>query len=269
MEGLFKMALTKAQAAAEVMIHLCYHAAHGYSQPARKGDGTVESVELSDGTKVNVHGGDYDCSEAVRQCWAAVGVLPESSYMWTGNEKELLTAHGFQELDFVKANLKVGDVLWKSGHTEIVVSDGLQGGFRGDENGGLGQGAKQGDQTGNEASVKPIADYWDKVFRYTKDEQPAAWVKSSNGKWWYRNSDNSYPKSQWQRIAGKWYHFDSKGWMQTGWIKESGSWYYLQSNGAMLAKTCAQINGEWYVFGRDGAMKSGAVGLNSNGSIHF
>lgn len=260
------MTLTKAAAAAEVMIHLCKHSAHGYSQPARKGDGSTETVVLSDGSKVYINGGDKDCSEAVRMCWAAVGVLPKDSYMWTGNERELLLKHGFKELPFAGTKLQTGDVLWKEGHTELVVSEGMQGGFNGDENGGIGFGAKVGDQTGYESYIKPVRSYWQKVYRY--EQKPAGWVKGYKGRWWWRDEDGGYPANEWRRINRKWYHFDSKGYMQTGWIKEGEDWYYLQSNGAMLAKTCAQINGAWYVFERNGRMSKN-VHLAKNGSIIF
>lgn len=262
--------LTPAKAAAEVMVHLCYHDAHGYSQPARKGDGTTETVELSDGTKVQVHNGDYDCSEAVRTAWAAIGVLPKDSYMWTGNEPELLKAHDFAELPFRGTTLEIGDVLYKAGHTEIYVGNGLQAGFHADEKGGIGNGAKQGDQTGYESYLKPVQSYWERVYRYKGTAMPEGWVKNStSGKWWYRNADGSYPCDEWKRIAGYWYHFDSKGWMQTGWLKIGKTWYYLQKSGAMLAKCCAQINGSWYVFKANGEMETGQVTLNANGSIKF
>ena len=260
--------LTPAKAAAEVMIHLCYHDAHGYSQPARAGDGTHERFELSDNTIVEVHNGDYDCSEAVRTAWAAVGVLPKNCYMWTGNEKELLESHGFVELPFRDTALEVGDVLWKQGHTEMYVGNGLQAGFNGDEQGGIGVGAKQGDQTGYESYLKPVRDYWQKVYRYKGKAVVEGWIKSSNGKWWWCDRDGSYPANVWRKIGGKWYHFDKRGYMQTGWIKLSGSWYYLQKSGAMLSKCCAQIDGEWYVFDSNGAMSTD-VDFDAKGFIRF
>lgn len=258
--------LSKTQAAAEVMLHLCEHAAHGYSQPARKGDGTTESVRLSDGSTVQVHGGDYDCSEAVRQCWEAVGVLPSGSYMWTGNEDELLTANGFVRLPFVKSTLQVGDVLWKEGHTEMIVRPGMQGGFNGDEKGGIGIGAKVGDQTGYESYVKPIRDYWTRVYRYSKP-YTAQWVKSADGRWWWRNEDGSYPRDAWKKIAGSWYLFDKSGWMLTGWQKRKGKWYYLRTSGAMVAGRPYEVDGKWYAFDKSGAMIEGAVQLRKGGSM--
>lgn len=266
------MTLTKAKAAAEVMLHLCEHAAHGYSQPARKGDGTWETVELSDGTKVRVHGGDYDCSEATRQAYAAVGVLPQDSYMWTGNERDLLLKYGFYELSFNKSILRVGDVLWKEGHTEIVVKPGYQGGFNGDENGGLGQGARKGDQTGYESYVKPVRDYWTKVFRY-KEAEPKVykegWIYSASKKaWWYRYTDGTWPASQWKKVDNVWYWFDDKGWMASNeWVEWKGRWYWLKKSGAMAAGECLKIHGKWYAFDSHGAMCEKSVPCSEGGSL--
>lgn len=41
------------------------------------------------------------------------------------------------------------------------------------------------------------------------------WV-CSNGSWWYRYKNGSYPSNGWAYIDDAWYHFDSAGWMQTG-----------------------------------------------------
>ena len=86
-----------------------------------------------------------------------------------------------------------------------------------------------------------------------KMERPR-WIKSGS-KWWYRHSDGSYTKSNWETINGKKYYFDGSGWMVTGWKKLSNKWYYLDSNGAMaigwkwIAKKC-------YYFDKNGVMAS-------------
>ena len=113
---------------------------------------------------VYIHGGDYDCSELVRMCYRAVDILPYGSYMWTGNEIELLTENGFifGNLDFPK----VGDVLLRDGHTEIYLGMNKQGGARhGDYPGGLS--GRQGDQDGTEItkSVYRKSD-WTYLLRY-------------------------------------------------------------------------------------------------------
>lgn len=174
--------LTYREAIAEVMWHLVTHDAHGYSQYHRAGDGTVETFYLSDGTLVSIHGGDYDCSEAVRACVAAVGLIPWDywdSYMWTGNEPEILLNAGFIEISPYDAG--VGDILLRySGHTEMVVGgwDGelYQAGFRIAETGGID--GEQGDQTGWESTYSPFdpSANWDVAFRYAgpeRDAQPA------------------------------------------------------------------------------------------------
>ena len=77
-------------------------------------------------TTVYIHGGDYDCSELVRMCYRAVGVLPHGSYMWTGNEHDLLMAHGFAVRSLNSPQM--GDVLWREGHTENAATpDGVSG----------------------------------------------------------------------------------------------------------------------------------------------
>ena len=56
--------------------------------------------------------------------------------------------------------------------------------------------------------------------------QAAGWKQNKNGYWWQEN-DYSYPKNQWKTIYGKQYHFNSGGYMDTGWTKVDGRWYYL------------------------------------------
>lgn len=125
---------------------------------------------------VYIHGGDYDCSELVRMCYRAVGVLPYGSYMWTGNEIELLTDNGFARRSLSAP--EQGDVLWRDGHTEIYLGNGMQGGARhGDYPGGLD--GRQGDQDGTEVTRSAYrASDWSVLLRYegaaTVDGIPAA-----------------------------------------------------------------------------------------------
>lgn len=168
--------IRRAEAAAQVMDHLIDHAAHGYSQINRQGDGTTETITLSSGERVQIHGGDYDCSEAVRQCYAAIGVLSAgywASYMWTGNEHEMLTSHGFKQVPVQEAaKMQRGDVLWRSGHTELFLGGaGLQGGARIDEAGDI-KGRRKGDQTGAEiarSTYQPAR--WTRAYRYAGPER--------------------------------------------------------------------------------------------------
>lgn len=114
-------------------------------------------------TKVYIHGGDYDCSEAVRMCYRAANVLPHGSYMWTGNEIVLLTNHGFVEVN--KNAPQVGDVLWREGHTEMYLGQNKIGGAR---HGDQGLTGRKGDQDGTEIARSTYnARNWTKCFRYT------------------------------------------------------------------------------------------------------
>lgn len=119
---------------------------------------------------VYIHGGAYDCSELVRMAYRASDVLPYGCHMWTGNERELLSEHGFRQVGL--NDLKRGDVLWKSGHTEMYLGNGLQGGARIDESGGV-TGSVPGDQTGREIT-KSAYDQgywkWQSAWRYFGDK---------------------------------------------------------------------------------------------------
>lgn len=51
------------------------------------------------------------------------------------------------------------------------------------------------------------------------------WIHDS-GRWKYRNDDGSYMIG-WHIIGGRWYHFDSAGWMQTGHITVGSEEFWL------------------------------------------
>ncbi len=60
-------------------------------------------------------------------------------------------------------------------------------------------------------------------------------------------------------MKGKWYHFDSNDWMQTGWIKDKGKKYYLKefdemAVGEVLMMHSDIYNDEMYVFAENGHM---------------
>lgn len=115
---------------------------------------------------VEIAGLDRDCSSAILTCLSACGLIPASTHMWTGNERGLLKECGYVQVNL--RNLKRGDILWKTGHTEMYLGNGLQGGARIDENGGT-HGYTAGDQTGNEIGRSAFdQDYWkwESAWRY-------------------------------------------------------------------------------------------------------
>lgn len=95
------------------------------------------------------------------------------------------------------------------------------------------------------------------------------WIKSGS-RWWYRHSDGSYTKNNWELINGQWYYFDGSGWMMTGWLKLNNIWYYLSGSGAMLGQGWHQIGGNWYYMYASGAMAAntwiGEYYVNASGA---
>lgn len=131
---------------AQTAEHVIFHDAHGYSQPNRDGDGTIEHLSYSDGSHYVIHGGDYDCSELSKvavNCGLTGNFETPIPYMWTGNEYEELVNNGFTVISPDYACR--GDILLREGHTEIHLGNGKCGGARiGDK----GIDGEQGDQEG-------------------------------------------------------------------------------------------------------------------------
>lgn len=133
-------------------------------------------------------------------------------------------------------------------------------------------------------------------FVYNPYIGSGSWAKDETG-WWYQKYDGTFPVSQWMMVNNRWYHFDSKGYMQTGWlatrggmsylredgsavsgwqfidakwyffdkdcymktgwVKDKGRWYYLKKDGTLLSSSWIQRNDKWHYLGRDGAMVTG------------
>lgn len=84
----------------------------------------------------------------------------------------------------------------------------------------------------------------------------AEWIPTADGRWWYRNSDGSYPAGGWWREPGTeiWYYFDAEGYMKIGWIEENGVKYYCHPSGAMVTGD-QTIDGVLYHFDSSGALQ--------------
>jgi len=68
---------------------------------------------------------------------------------------------------------------------------------------------------------------------FTAIPSQASW-QESNGKWRNLNSSAQGYSTGWEQIGGKWYLFDSNGWMLTGWQKDGANWYYMLESGEMV-----------------------------------
>ena len=110
-------------------------------------------------------------------------------------------------------------------------------------------------------------------FRSLTHKTKAGWKKNKNG-WWYEDASGWYPKNCWQKIDGKWYYFNEKGYMEadayrngyyltasgawdgksaaTGWKKNQIGWWYATTGGSCLKSGWKQINGSWYYFKANG-----------------
>lgn len=172
------MAITQREAFAQVMEHLVSHdggGGHGYSQANRMGDGTTETICLSDDTTVTIAGGDRDCSSAVVTALRAVGVNTFGA-SYTGNMREQLLKTGL--FGWRKMGVKSaqrGDIyLNEKCHTAVCVSP--YGSARGDllaqfsiSEMGTVTGTK-GDQTGRESNIKAYYSYpWDGTLYWLGD----------------------------------------------------------------------------------------------------
>ena len=157
------------EVAAALMEHLCEHAAHGYTQGNRWGNGKTETVKV-DGKNYKIALGDRDCSSAVISAYKAAGLNVNATY--TGNMKNAFLATGLFEWKPMSFSAQRGDIyLNESNHTAMCVSP--YGSKRGDllaefsisENGTIY--GKEGDSTGKESWIHAYYDYpWDGILHF-------------------------------------------------------------------------------------------------------
>jgi glucan-binding YG repeat protein len=70
-------------------------------------------------------------------------------------------------------------------------------------------------------------------------------LAADNVRWWWQNSDGTWPASQWKDINGQWYYFDAEGYMATGWIEVDGSSYYLDLSSGIMYANARTPDGYW------------------------
>ncbi|MCR5177065.1 MAG: hypothetical protein K6C05_09490 [Anaerovibrio sp.] len=101
-----------------------------------------------------------------------------------------------------------------------------------------------------------------------------SWKKNASG-WWIEDSSGWYPKSQWQKIDGKYYYFDESGYMAADewrdgcwlgsdgawddtykmtWKSDSKGWWIEDKTGWYPQNQWQKIDGNWYYFKGDGYM---------------
>lgn len=137
----------KIESAIAWMLQIANNNSHGYDQDHRWGP-------------------DYDCSSLVIQAFEDVGVpVKTNGASYTGNMRSVFKNTGFTEIPFTTSLLLVrGDVLWRTGHTEVYLGNGQNVGAHINEFGEV-TGGQTGDQTGNEISVSATGTNWTYVLR--------------------------------------------------------------------------------------------------------
>lgn len=119
-------------------------------------------------------GNDYDCSSLIIQAYENAGVpVKTNGASYTGNMIDVFLSTGFEDVT-AKVNLSTGaglikgDVVWKSGHVEMVSRTGYLVGASSNENGET-TGGQTGDQTGKEIRERAYYNYpWTNVLRYVE-----------------------------------------------------------------------------------------------------
>ena len=93
--------------------------------------------------------------------------------------------------------------------------------------------------------------------------KPNQWV-IQNGRWRYNDIFGKALKDMWfyDNEYKSYFHFNSRGNMQTGWIQDGGNYYFLNSSGKMQTGWVFYEN-EWYFLDSHGAMRTGWIEDNN------
>ena len=63
------------------------------------------------------------------------------------------------------------------------------------------------------------------------------WQEGGDGRFWYRETDGSYPQNSWCSIDGAWYFFDGAGYMCVNvYISWGDQTFYVAEDGKMLVE---------------------------------
>lgn len=83
-------------------------------------------------------------------------------------------------------------------------------------------------------------------------------------KYSYYGSDGKAVVSGWLELNGNKYHFDSNGYMETGFKTIDTNKYYFSNSGAMVKNKWQQVGEDWYYFGSDGCAVHGFQTLKND-----
>lgn len=119
-------------------------------------------------SQCNRTGPDYDCSSLVWYALVNAGGFTAAQLggyaFGTDSMPSTLKSAGFKEYKFTSIkDLQPGDILLRSGHTEIYYGDGKTVGAHISETGGIC--GKSGDQTGHEIDISNTGNEWSTYYR--------------------------------------------------------------------------------------------------------
>ena len=196
----------KKEVAAMIMLHMCAHDAHGYTQDMKDRQGTGTEVIDIYGVKYTIKSGDRDCSSAVISAYEAAGISCGGA-TYTGNMRERMIKSGNFAWRSMKFTADMGDTyLNEKCHTAMCLSaepDVLME-FSINEK-GTALGGKIGDQLQKgeydetygrgESHLAAYYDYpWDGILQCVNDE--VAFVVEADG-------SITYPKKEEKKVEVK------------------------------------------------------------------
>lgn len=126
------------------------------------------------------------------------------------------------------------------------------------------------EERGNEHGMLPPAsiqsEFETNKEKYTDLRRAQGWVQVGN-RWRYQLANGSYVTNQWYQVANRWYHFDSAGYMQTGWFRDTdGKRYYLHDTEGYMMVKWVYTGGKWYYMDEHGVMQTGMVFMHDTSS---
>ncbi|WP_194608624.1 hypothetical protein [Clostridium vitabionis] len=107
---------------------------------------------------------------------------------------------------------------------------------------------------------------------YTGNQKNSGnWKMDAKG-WWFRYVDGTYPQGTWKELSwngkNKWYHFDTVGYCQGGWLNDTdGNIYFLYNqhdgNFGYMLTGWQLIEGKWYYFEPEAGKMQGHLYRNT------
>lgn len=128
----------------------------------------------------------------------------------------------------------------------------------GSSSGGGGGGGSGGSSSTGKTSAIKIPN----IITTQPNISSGTWIKEANN-WKLKKEEDLFATNQWALLDGRWYVFNSEGYMMTGMCKVNNIQYYFNPDGTMATGWVQQVN-IWYYFDpSSGAMKNGWIQIDN------